>query len=110
MKVKATLQTQPEEFDVELPLYRKHDVGGLDDVIHYERIEARGGGLRKVQVTVQHDYFSQRTWSLAIDDDYHFDEHSSPDHTLGRGEHASSEAEWNQALASLELVLADVSR
>ena len=110
MKAKATTTTIVEEFEITLPLYRRHDVGGQDEVVHYERIEQRGKTLRRVRVTLQHDYFSERTLSLTVHDDYVFDEHSSPDFNFGLGKHSLLPEEWEQAVASLELVLADVAR
>jgi hypothetical protein len=112
MKVKATLEATPQEFDIDLPVYRKHDCGGVSyDTMHYARIEQHGETLRKVEVTVANYWRDgERKISLSIDNDYHFDPRSSPDYNLGQGEYALTEAEWNQALASLELVLADVGR
>lgn len=107
-KVKIKGEAPTVEVEVKLPLYRKHRMDD-DDYKHtiYMRVtEGDGAFMREISVglTTREDWHALAgtdSWELEIDERYCFDERSQEDYTLGKGEHACSKKEFDNALAAL---------
>lgn len=101
MKKTVTLQekiTKEIQVEVELPIYRKHDVGGdgYESVI-YSRVDEE----REVSIHKTYRYGSSAVeWQLEIDPSHRIN--GDIDYALGRGEFASHQLEYETALAELK--------
>lgn len=104
MKVKTIELVKREvEVDIQLPLFRKHDLtGDYDESIIYTRIDAFGGKLRAIDVHIEGD----DKVSIEVDNDYSFRSAGTADYTLALGQYKSSRAEFEMAIAQASKLLA----
>jgi hypothetical protein len=107
MKIRARVDPPTmTEFEVELPLYRVHDCGGDDyNSMHYMRIDTKVL-LRCVTIIIgKHFNDDTLTYKLEIDTNYHFDDRSSADYNLGRGEYALTKEKWDTVMKEMKEIL-----
>lgn len=91
-----------KDYEVEFPIYREDDVSGeLDSTIIYQRVDFVDGKMRETSVRVvrQYSFRQEIEYEISLAQNYHFDERSDVDFTLGRGVYASSEKVFNEKLA-----------
>lgn len=91
-----------KDYEVEFPIYREQDVSNeLDSSIVYWRIDFVGGKMRETRVKVYRmlSFRQEITFEIHVDPNYHFDQRSDPNFTLGREDYASSAEAFNQVLA-----------
>ena len=107
MKIKASVP-KITEIDVELPLYRKHDVSGdtYNSIIYMRITEQENGKLREVGITINDRWGNkEKSLELSVTDTYRFDSRSEPNYNSGHGEYALTKDEWDQALAEARKML-----
>lgn len=93
--------------DVTFPIYRKHVISLDDDntTTIYMRVDPPSfQRMREVSIEWNTRGNSNNA-SLTIDDNYHFDG-SAEDYLLGRGVHACTETEFNEAIAWVQTLVA----
>lgn len=104
MKIEITETTKRKvEVDVEFPIFREND---LDSVIIYTRISLLDSG-KMIEEEVSISRRNVRA-EITINRDYRFDS-SSTDYLLGRGFYQSSEAEFNEAVATALKLIKEVA-
>lgn len=93
-KIELAVSNQTNEvFAVKLPIYRKYTLGGR---VIYTRINK---GFSAVSVEIDED---NQQYTLHFMGRYRFDTDSPVDFHLGRGQYASSQAEFETALDMLK--------
>lgn len=96
-------EKRKQPFDVELPLYRKHDTSGDSyETVHYTRINE---DLTAVTISKNFYYGSREIeYSLELTEKYEFDS-SDANYHLGLGEYKSSKGEFEDVLKEMREAL-----
>jgi hypothetical protein len=105
MIIKLTKMTKEVvEVDVAFPIYREHDVScdvNWESSIIYTKIDYVNGQFKSFSIHLS----GSRNVEITVDK-YVFDG-SSPDYHLGKGEYASDQESFENALAETKRLLSD---